>query len=102
MKLITLLQWMVGLPFLIFGTIAVLCNWSLAIRKASAVKTGDEVAYESFVILLGPLSLCLGALIIPGSSTDPLWWLSWVVDPATYVLLARIWKRLLVRGDVIP
>ena len=102
MNVVTLLQWMVGLPFLIFGTIAVLCNWSLAIRKASAAKNGEEVAYESFVILLGPLFFCLGAWIIPGSSYYPLCWLSWAVDPASYVLLARLWKRWILRRNVNP
>jgi hypothetical protein len=86
---LTVLRWVVAAPFLVFGAFVILVNWEVVAQFILARCFGRAHKEEFTMPVQGPFWFCFGLMVAAGSELSSYAWLSFVVDPATYILLAR-------------
>ncbi len=83
-------RWIVAAPLLFLGAWVILYHWRLVILFVRVRFFGRSHKSESSVPLFGPVCVCAGSFVAPGPELLRYAWLSFLGDPATYLLLVSI------------
>ena len=80
-------RWILAALFFLFGAWVIVYHFRLLILFIRVRFFGCHHKWESSVVLVGPVFICLGLLIAPAPGLFQYSWVSFVVDPATYTLV---------------
>ena len=83
-------RWILAAPLLLLGAGVILYHWRLVVLFIRVRFFGCHHKWESSVPLAGPLFISLGSMFAPAPELFAHVWVSFVVDPATYLLIYSV------------
>jgi hypothetical protein len=84
------IRWILAAPLLLLGAWVILYHWRLVAMFIRVRFFGRQNKWESSVPLVGPVCVCLSALVAPAPELLRYSWLSFLIDPASYTLAASL------------
>ena len=84
------IRWILAAPLLLLGAWAIVYHWRLVVLFIRVRFFGRHHKWESSVPLAGPICICFGLLVAPVPGLVRYSWLSFLIDPATYVFAASL------------
>jgi hypothetical protein len=80
-------RWILAAPLFLLGAWIIVYHWRLFVFYIRVRFFRRQHKWESSVPLFGPIFVCLGALVSPSPGLLRYSWLSFVIDPSTYILI---------------
>ena len=84
------IRWILAAPLFLLGAWAILYHWRLIVLFIRVRFFGRQHKWESSIPLVGPICICLGSLVAPAPELLRYAWLPFLIDPATYTLVASL------------